>query len=487
MKRVGEMCSLTKYKKALFILPHPDDELNISAQIIPSLKKRDVDMFFVFTTNGDYSKEIGNRRIREALNSLEQLGINDDKVEFLGYSNDWAGSTHLYNFQEGKIGKSISENVKTSGFQDVDEFCYKTTKEHHFYSRENFKEDLRSVILNVMADIIICVDFDSHPDHRATSLMTEEILGELFSCNANYRPIVLKKFAYNGVWGGKRDYYQYPRVETKNSGGFVYSGQLHELESPAFLWGDRIQLATSLETKGYLLRRNNIYKAAKKHTSTLAWFNMLGALNDDVVYWWRPTLNLLFNARIEATSGNPSYINDFKLYDSSNVLNKCEPFEDKYFGAWVPDSNDLMPKIKISFSETVKVAEIRLYEICSVEDHIVKARITDSEGKLLFSTELNTDGSATTLRLDNACEVQGICISIIEYIGKPAITEIEVYSEHQKFDNIYFPCESYKKTTNFSLPIFNDKILVYSEYILFHKIPNDLLPKAIHQIEAHLN
>ena len=64
------------------------------------------------------------------------------------------------------------------------------------------------------ADILLVVDFDSHPDHRAASLLVEECLGELLLERPSYRPLVLKRFAYDGVWKGEADFFEVPGKAT---------------------------------------------------------------------------------------------------------------------------------------------------------------------------------------------------------------------------------------------------------------------------------
>ena len=47
-----------KIKKALVVAPHPDDEINLAAQLIIELQKQFIDRYILYTTNGDAETKI---------------------------------------------------------------------------------------------------------------------------------------------------------------------------------------------------------------------------------------------------------------------------------------------------------------------------------------------------------------------------------------------------------------------------------------------
>ena len=77
-----------------------------------------------------------------------------------------------------------------------------------------------------------------------------------------------------------------------------YSGAAHELDIPSYSWDDRICYLTDKQTRTDCLSDNIIYKAAKKHKVTTAWYEMQRVINTDMVYWWKPSKNLMFIAKI---------------------------------------------------------------------------------------------------------------------------------------------------------------------------------------------
>ena len=53
------------------------------------------------------------------------------------------------------------------------------------------------------------------------------------------------------------------------------------------------------------------------HKNAVSHFEMMQ--NSDVVFWQRRTDSLSYRAKVEVSSGNGSYLNDFKIVDSSDI------------------------------------------------------------------------------------------------------------------------------------------------------------------------
>lgn len=414
--------------KTLIIAPHPDDEINLAGQLIIKLVRLNVEIYVLYTTNGDAEKKIGNRRIKEAIKANKLLGIDKQHVIFLGYPNEWRGEKHIYNAAPtetlvSKLGKTETNSIATQP-----EYCFIKQGAHHLFTRENFKKDYKSVIKDILPDLIVCPEFDSHPDHRTAALLFDEIIGELLKEKSEYRPIILKKYDHEGVWYGPKDYYSIPMIPTLTTGARAYSGGMHDLDSPNYKWNDRITYKTEADTNTELIKNNIIYKAAKQHKLTTAWYEMQRVINGDMVYWLRPTKNLALNAIIECSSGNSEFINDFKQFDTDNVKEIREPFLSSNCFCWIPSKADLKKEGKIRLKEISPIKYIRVYEDCNFCNHIIKLQI--KIGLVYLNIiELQNDGSMTEILLDNVVYSDSINFKIIEWEGIPGIAEIEVYSE----------------------------------------------------------
>jgi len=410
-------------KRALIIAPHPDDEINLAGQLMVYLNKKKIEIFVMYTTNGDSEARMGNKRIQEAINANFVLGIEKDHVIFLGYPNEWCGSTHIYNTEPELVLTSKIGKTQTNSISSHPEFCMLKHGVHHSFTRNNFKSDYKEVIEYILPDLIIAPEFDSHPDHRAASLLFDEIIGEILKDRADYRPTVLKKYIHEGVWYGPKDYYE--MLPTQTEGPRFYCGGLHDLDSPSFTWNQRIQYGVEKETLTELISKNVVYKSAKKHKVTTAWYEMQRVINSDIVYWQRRTDNLCLNANITATSGNIKYLNDFKLYDSVDVNSKKDAFAESASYCWRPDDNDNEKRIIIRLDNPNNTERIVIFEDCNHKNHITKLQIV--AGEITRVLELEENGSATIIDL-NTVNVANVEIRILEWEGIPGIAEIEIFS-----------------------------------------------------------
>lgn len=462
-------------KRALVIAPHPDDEINLAGQLIITMVKKDVEVFVAYTTNGDAELKIGNKRIYEAIEANSVLGIDSSHVIFMGYANEWYENSHIYNstdddkVQRSKIGKTETNSVK-----DFPEFCFRQHNQHHKFTKNNFKNDLKELIVSLFPELIIAPEFDSHPDHRAASLVFDEVMGEVLKSNSDYRPIVLKKYIHEGVWFGPKDYYQKPMLPTKTEGKRSYSDGTHDLDTPNFRWSERVRFETDESTRTPLLRDNIIYKAATKHKVTTSWYEMQRVINADVVYWNRPTNNLALDAHITASSGDVRFINDFMQYGSSDVLNIFEPFIDEKNFCWCPDESDSIKRVIIKLKKPYSISKIIIYEDCNKDNHIRKLEIrTDG---FFQSIELNSDGSGTIVELSNVV-TDVFYFYVIDGEGTEGIAEIEIYSEEANILD-HLPFNIYKESSNnahITIAQRLEKYCFMSKFLFSFKIKYELL------------
>ena len=189
-----------KNKKVMVIVPHEDDDLLISGQVLPSMYKNGADVRVVFATNGDKRVSAYTRQ-SEACNALEKLGIPREKVIFLGYPD----GTQLY---VGKKAYSFSSGrdhtYAGKGFKD---YHFDRFGTHAKYTAENMVDDIESVVLEYRPDYILAIDFDTHTDHRGVSISFEKAMERILKKESGYTPKVLKCFGYSLAWKSKPDFY----------------------------------------------------------------------------------------------------------------------------------------------------------------------------------------------------------------------------------------------------------------------------------------
>lgn len=348
-------------QSALVIVPHPDDEINLAGGLFELLHDSEVYTTVVVCTNGDYIPEDASKRYNEAKKA--QKVYKYQELLFLGYGDGYIGK-HIYDADADEIVISHSGKKETYCAGTDHEYCYTKTGVHHAYSRNNYKNDIKYVLGEKKADLIICVDLDKHLDHRCVSLLFDECMGELLKSDCNYRPIILKGFAYNGVWFGPYDFFDTLVSPTKIR---LNNGESLEKKCFPYLWERRIQIKNSDNVLSFNLWKNPIFRGLLAHKSqsdaykvgfcALSCFPKIA--NPDSCYWYRNPYNMALYSRIETTSGEARYLNDFMLVKPAQSIS--DDLAINSIG-WTPDINDNQRIITVTFPRIVCLAEIRLFK-----------------------------------------------------------------------------------------------------------------------------
>lgn len=413
-----------KNKKILIVVPHQDDEINLAGNFLCEFSKSN-NIYVAFTTNGDYiyTAEI---RYKEAISSLENFGVKKENIYFFGYSDQpYDGKDHMYNMDDDWT--STNGIIKTYGIKNINEYCFKKNNVHKKLNKINLENDIENLIEEIMPDIILCNDLDFHPDHIMTSLLCEKALGKVIrKSNNSYNPYFLKSFTYENSYHGPNDYNQLNskkmHIELDNVGNCVNNKYYNINEAINFDF-------SNIYNKPLVI--NPIFRSIKKHKSQNLISRTFCILNPNMLYWQRNTNNLLLGkCKIYTSSGNASYLNDFLLCDTSNVLNgnKQKICYDK--GIWIPNENDNNPFIKIDFDESKYVDKIVLYNGLIADNTIkqIKIIINDEFEK---KYELNNKYKNT---IEIGKNIKSIIIQILDKKIENGFSEIEILSKHINFD-----------------------------------------------------
>ena len=263
-----------KNKKVMVIVPHEDDDLLISGQVLPSMYKNGADVRVVFATNGDKIVSAYTRQ-SEACNALEKLGIPREKVIFLGYPD----GTQLY---VGKKAFSFS-----SGWDHT--YAGKGFKDYHFdrfgthakYTAENMVDDIESVVLEYRPDYILAIDFDTHTDHRGVSISFEKAMERILKKESGYTPKVLKCFGYSLAWKSKPDFYALNIKSTVMQDREKNNDPSYETDVPQYRWNNRVRLPIDKKSLSHSILRCSEYKALSEHLSQYAYCYSERIINGD--------------------------------------------------------------------------------------------------------------------------------------------------------------------------------------------------------------
>lgn len=404
-------------KRVMVIVPHEDDDINLVSGIIDNYVEYGSETVVVFVTNGDYN-DLGVTRINEAIECMGYLGVPESNVYFMGYGDQWnIGNSHIYNSLEDEPMTSAIGYTKTYG-----------SKEHpayhngNLYTNRNYQNDLKDLILEIKPDVLYINDYDSHADHKAVSLMSEKVLGDILKISNGYQPIVYKGYAYSTAWTAIDDFYSINMKSTQKPEATLY----------AYNWEDRIRIPVSTKSLSRSVYDSDVYKSLSIYESQYANTHALRIINGDKVFWQRRTDSILFSSEISVSSGNKKLLTDFRILDNAYIKDN---YRLPYDGVWKPDGNDDDKTILVSLNKKTNISQIVLYDHPSLTDNINNVRITFDDESSIETGQLKKNGSATVIEV-NKSNIGSFKIDIISYEGTAyGLTEIEAFEfEKQKTD-----------------------------------------------------
>lgn len=413
-----------KNKKVMVIVPHEDDDLLISGQVLPSMYKNGADVRVVFATNGDKRVSAYTRQ-SEACNALEKLGIPREKVIFLGYPD----GTQLY---VGKKAYSFSSGrdhtYAGKGFKD---YHFDRFGTHAKYTAENMVDDIESVVLEYRPDYILAIDFDTHTDHRGDSISFEKAMERILKKESGYTPKVLKCFGYSLAWKSKPDFYALNIKSTVMQDREKNNDPSYETDVPQYRWNNRIRLPIDKKSLSHSILRCSEYKALSEHLSQYAYCYSERIINGDSVYWNRRTDSLTYNADISVSSGDASLLNDFRLIGVGNRTAgpnvKLENCVSRF------DKNDAQKTVTVKFDSPKTVSCVSLYDNFGLNSNILGGVITFSDGSKVEVPALNADGSETRVVFEPKHNITSFTFKVTEYEGVAGLDEIEAF-ENADYD-----------------------------------------------------
>ncbi|MBQ2971206.1 MAG: PIG-L family deacetylase [Ruminococcus sp.] len=413
-------------QKVMILVPHEDDDINLMGGIIEQYAKYGSDVYVVFATNGDGDKrfdmsQMGFIRMDEAIKALGVLGVTEENIIFLGYGDGWDNSEHhIYNAEPDEVMKSTSGRTSTYGLRNHQAFCDGKT-----YTYSNYYDDIKQVILEHLPDVIYCIDYDTHNDHRALSMLFEKVMGDILK-TTEYKPTVYKGYGYRTAWNAVSDF-----SDSVNITATVNNPS--DIDVEIYDWNRRVRIPIYVNSVNRSLRQSYLYKVLSVYASQKADKLADKVINGDKVFWIRRTDSVLYDAEISVSSGDKDKLIDFMLLDCDDLMNQgnCP-----YDGVWHPDDNDYDKLISVSFNKEQYVDSIVLYDNPSPEDNILNAVITLDDGTVIETGALDYHSGANVFSINK--EIRAFSIRIESYEGeKYGLVEIEAYASDIQVPTIY--------------------------------------------------
>lgn len=401
-------------KKVLLVVPHEDDDQNVLGGVLEQYLKYGSQVKVVFVTNGDY-KFPAAVRINEALQVMVRSGVPEEDVIFLGYGDQWTRpARHIYNAEPDQVMTSLAGFTATYGTPEHPPYRQVS------YTRRHLLEDLESLILSYEPDVLICNDYDAHVDHRAVSLFFEEAVGQILSRRPDYRPLILKGFAYCISYFGYEDYFcENIRLSRRTA------PLEHMPDNPTYLWSERLRLPVAAACLSRTLTNSQTYINTTLYVSqnSSVWADRL--INGDRIFWPRNTSSVSYTAQVTASSGQAWRLNDFKLLDSDDLAAGTPPYD----GAWVPETGDIQRQAMLTLARPETVCLVRLYDNPSPTDNVRDALLCFDDGTQLHTGPLEPQGAATEVPVP-ARLVSSLTVQLLDTNGDRAgLTELELFSQ----------------------------------------------------------
>ena len=415
-KTFSTSTTLFQDKDVMIVIPHQDDDINLTGGLIEQYTAAGSDVTVVFSTNGDRHGE-AEIRAAETVTVLTDLGVKKENIYYLGFGDQWVAQNwddieiaHIYNSPDpDALWTSLSGKTATYSTSSIP--CYQDLP----YKRSSYVSSLQSILEEKQPDAIFAVDFDDHIDHKGTDLFFEEALCNVLAEHSDYHPTVYKGFCYGTAWLGADDY--------DSSLNLLSSVQPDSATWAAaaygYNWDARVRFPMSRTNLNRFLVNNSVFDSLNQYHSQRAVLQATRILNGDKVFWERRTDSLLYGAEIYADGLETHLLNDFKLKDFaviSEIAGKNTGVVPLYGG-----------NVTIETGEPVNISCLYLYDNPDLNANILSGFVTFSDGSQVPFGALNKDGSATILSFPER-QITGMGIVVTGADGDRAgFTEIEAY------------------------------------------------------------
>lgn len=346
----------------------------------------------------------------------------------MGYGDRWNSDyEHIYNAPNKEMLTSASGHTKTYALPNHPAF-----NDGNFYCRENIISDLKSIIRTFKPTEIFCTDYDCHVDHVACSQFFEEALLDILKCDNGYHPNVYKGYAYETAFFSDNDAFKLNLGSTINGKRTMYMNEFSN-----FSWDNRIRFPVP-ESATRFIKNSSTYRALELYKSQSAVDYAESIINSDKVFWKRRTDSILYNSKIFSDSGNVSCLNDFKIWNVNKIggfimsLKRGIIVPDSeqmpLDGIWIPQKNK---SFTVNLNRSKDIDFVYLYENPSRKDNILNAEIEFDDGEKIKTGSLNSDGSATLIKIQKK-NIKSFIFRITEWEGdNPGLTEIEAFEKEE--------------------------------------------------------
>lgn len=386
---------LAKGKKILIFAPHQDDEVLMCAGVIAHALTNGADVKIGVITNGDKKgRKTGLTRIKETIKAMECLGLNQQNITFFGYGSTVMDvkPSFMYRLYHAETDSTIvSSNVgsETYSIPEAPEYHYQKFGVHASYNRSTLRQDLELFIKEYKPDHIFAASlYDIHPDHFILYQFIVEAIIATKRSDHTFSPI-LHEYVVHSHDGD--DYW--PLRNLKNNSLTSFSKPISFDSNTLLEWEKREIFTVPIGMQNVPSSKNKKHLAISKYRSQHPSGNknyLYSYVKRDEIFWRKDFSNIAFLANVSASSEN--FATDQFACKVIDGISDGYPRFPK--NEWVSLGETTGAWIQLNWSQSYSINKIVLYDRPNLNDNIISATLSFSDGSLIDTGPLPKNGSS---------------------------------------------------------------------------------------------
>lgn len=396
------MCSVNK--RVLVAMPHPDDETLLCAGVIYSALQAGDIVYVLLATPGDFNGvESGIERMLESAAAMDLLGLPKNNLIFLNYGDNGGLEQFGQRFTDSLLYRMLVVNDPAECFRSragrTETYNGPFTSYHHrvygcqaAYTRQNFLNDLQSVIHEIRPDEIYTSSrFDMHADHASLYFFIIEAIRNLRRQDMAFCPIVYEALAHacegDKTWPPQRKHRGFfPMPKALETATLLDWNRRVSIKLPSEMW---TPAGGGLKAEALCLYNSQrcTYVDAFARRDEIFWAERCNGISCFATATASSELQGEWNC--EAAKAIDGVADGFSNSLARGGLTSHNRFP---FAEWVSNGERSGAWLQLDWQEPYTVNRIVLYDRPNPDDRITGATLLFSDGFKLMVGPLPPDG-----------------------------------------------------------------------------------------------
>ena len=408
-------------KNIMVFAPHPDDEVLMTGGIIADGISRADTVTVVVMTNGDYrGVSIGYTREQESVAALGYLGLNDQKVVFLGY-----GDGHTLDIYQSTSDTAVftspagqTQTYGNQGLGHMDYHRYRTGSSAS-YTKANIRSDVEAILQAVQPrDVYITSIYDDHPDHRATGSFVTDAVAKLRRLGTGSVQRI-----HEGIVHAPCEYcdqnYHWPMPSFTPTTPYSKPPYLDSYTPLVWTQAENIPVPAAMQSTS--TATNTKYQAISRYPTQASDF-LYAFVKANEFFWVDDIINnVSFTATATASSS----------YTPSDAPAAIDGFVDgdprdrskEWASQGEPNAN-----LTLTWGSAVSIARVTLHDRTNTDDNVTSGTLSFSNGSSIAVGALPPGGEPLSITFSPR-SVTWVRFTVNGYQGSaPGLSEIEVFT-----------------------------------------------------------